>query len=359
MKAVARWSRGPVIAALGVGVVLAVCGRFWFGSFGAARAFVQGQVLYTPDCCKDFGLVPYEEKLTVAFNVTNVTTKPLTIVGAKASCGCTVVESLPLQLRSGEEKELSVRVILPEKPVQKRLEGQILLYTDVDGPRLVLAVSGNVKAAKPDSIIDSIPPVQPAKPSPAKELSPPPDPRAVIVHSAAWAWASPRLTVADCALALGVAGLPITADPGLAKSLLERSMKAISDPAFFHALEMRIRGKVLLNAGKVKFDLHYVGEAPDRFWEERTLAVDSHQFKSVQVINGDRGWTTATNKLQVLERRELEREKKFRQMFHIFSFFPDFLNDSSYSFSTGGDGSAQEVFLDVRRKDEPPIRIFF
>jgi len=65
---------------------------------------------------------------TLEYQVANQTPHRLTVIGAKTSCSCTVVDDLPLIIEAFEKKSVSIKITAPDEPT--RLTGDVVLYTD-------------------------------------------------------------------------------------------------------------------------------------------------------------------------------------------------------------------------------------
>src|SRR5262249_36138741 len=98
--------------------------------------------------------------------------------------------------------------------------------------------------------------------------------RVEIVHPATWAWASPRFTVADCTLALWVAGSTITAAerkacegfPPLRFRIISGSATSIQKPQLEAACQplapVKFSATLLPELEVIKATLDYLGVAP-------------------------------------------------------------------------------------------------
>lgn len=113
-----------------------------FGSLRAAAAYMRGEVLCGEPVERSLGNINAGTTARALFRVTNVEDVPVTIVGARTTCGCIKATSLPLTL----EPRDSVDIAFAVKPVKLEpgasFHHAVMLYTDLPGPRCVLKISG-------------------------------------------------------------------------------------------------------------------------------------------------------------------------------------------------------------------------
>ena len=114
-----------------------------FGRISAALGFLRGQHIVATESEKSLGEIQPGETRDVLFDVTNTTTRPLTLIGATTTCSCTVVENLPLTIPGASEQTVRVRVRIREKdgPWSEKLQ---LLTDDSAQPRLTLRLVGHL-----------------------------------------------------------------------------------------------------------------------------------------------------------------------------------------------------------------------
>lgn len=82
----------------------------------------------------DLGTLEPGQKKTIALSLRNKKNKAITIVGAKSSCTCALVEGLPKRIEAGATQSVSLLFTVPHRP---SLSGNILLYSDDSGDVLV------------------------------------------------------------------------------------------------------------------------------------------------------------------------------------------------------------------------------
>jgi len=112
---------------------------FWFGSVNAAWAYLAGHSLLVDSQEKFIGVVGENEKGTATFDIVNVTTVPIRIIGAKASCRCVAVQDLPVTLGPKEEKSIRVSVYGGSKAGPQRESAY--LFCDDSASELTLSVT--------------------------------------------------------------------------------------------------------------------------------------------------------------------------------------------------------------------------
>ena len=115
-----------------------------FGSVSSALAFLGGDRLIPDTYTRAIGTVDSSTERVITFRLTNHAKRPITILGARSSCGCVVAdEKLPLKFLHKENRALTVN-LHPASKDGTFLE-RIILYTDYPQQREVtLVLSGHV-----------------------------------------------------------------------------------------------------------------------------------------------------------------------------------------------------------------------
>ena len=146
------WAFGLVWRAVmvcgGVFLVLGVV-TIWIGngSISAGLARVQGYALVVDSFSKSIGEIPPGTKSEATFLLTNVSSTPVTILGAQTSCRCTTLSDLPLTVPPGERTELRIGVTPSPSDAGTTIRTTSLLYLDVASKRLLLHVDARVQPA--------------------------------------------------------------------------------------------------------------------------------------------------------------------------------------------------------------------
>lgn len=85
-------------------------GHYRFGSIRRAVAYLAGDRLFFDASSKPLGPVEPGQKGTVEFLLTNYSDDPVVILGAKASCSCSVPQNLPAAVAPGATQPLVISV---------------------------------------------------------------------------------------------------------------------------------------------------------------------------------------------------------------------------------------------------------
>ena len=135
------------VASLAAAILLALValGAYRYGSVPAALAAARGRGLAVDAATKSVGLVEEGEQVTTDFTLTNVTTRPIRIVGSTSSCSCAVPGGeIPFEIPPGSSRPFQVLVVPQASPAQ--FLRSVGLYTDFPGQNeLVLNVKGEVR----------------------------------------------------------------------------------------------------------------------------------------------------------------------------------------------------------------------
>lgn len=91
-----------------------------------ARNLLRPVVIETPREI-DLGVLEAGAKKDVVISLRNVSDKPVTVVGAKTSCTCSLVKGLPIEIGAGKSAEVLLSVIPPSK---NEFEGSVIYYSN-------------------------------------------------------------------------------------------------------------------------------------------------------------------------------------------------------------------------------------
>jgi hypothetical protein len=102
---------------------------FWFGSPRSAIEYVAGKSVLVRSQQRFAGEVSQSETATAIFDLQNASSKPIRVLGAKASCRCVAIDDLPLTLGPKETKPIRVRLVAGSVAGVQR-ESAELLFDD-------------------------------------------------------------------------------------------------------------------------------------------------------------------------------------------------------------------------------------
>ncbi len=141
----AIWSWTPLLIPL----ALAAFGVVRYGSVRAAFAAMNGRAILVDAETKSFGVATEDETATVTFIVSNLSAKPIRLLGSYTSCSCTVPDALPVRIEPKRSHRLRVNIHMPapSRAAQgRRFRQEIQVFTNVPSQsRLTLFVEGDVQ----------------------------------------------------------------------------------------------------------------------------------------------------------------------------------------------------------------------
>jgi len=128
-----RWNqvKTPLLViglTLGISAACLGYGHRRFGSFEATIDFVRGQRLLVDSQSRAFGEVPTSSEFKLRYLMTNMTGRPVRLVGSRSSCTCSMVDQSASVLPNGESREIVVQVTAPDQP--REVSGVIEVVTD-------------------------------------------------------------------------------------------------------------------------------------------------------------------------------------------------------------------------------------
>ena len=143
---------GAILGLSAVALCVVLIGlRLYCGSFGAGLAYLSGDRLLVDASSRSTGEVLIGEQAMLKFHLSNRSSTPITIFGAKSSCTCTATQDLPLTLPPSSVRTL--RVTYRPRPSTKfgTFAETLRLYTDYPSQStLPLAIVGHVGRGQAD-----------------------------------------------------------------------------------------------------------------------------------------------------------------------------------------------------------------
>ena len=150
-----RVRRGLKRAVVYFGLAMAICvfimlalgvwGWYVYGSCYAGPAILRGDIFLIDSNNKFFGKIPAKKSSLAWFEITNLRSCPVTVLGATTNCGCVYAEKLPVTLAASERT--TIRFLMTPRPTDmgKSFSQRVLLLVDSPGPPVVLTVAAQVQ----------------------------------------------------------------------------------------------------------------------------------------------------------------------------------------------------------------------
>jgi hypothetical protein len=132
-----------VSAVFAVVLVAAGFGYWRFGSTTNAVSYLNGEYILADRTVAQLGSVDPGKVFDVTFNLTNVSSKSIRLVGANCACSCLVPRSVPLDLPGGETTPVVFNFNSPKTAME--FEQVIQLYFDDSLAPLKLSITGATK----------------------------------------------------------------------------------------------------------------------------------------------------------------------------------------------------------------------
>ena len=167
-----------------------------------------------------------------------------------------------------------------------------------------------------------------------------------------------------CVAGLLLGGAVRADDAADVKAVLDKAIAAhggADNLTKYKAATMRIKGKI---HGVIADALVYSGEVasqlPDRLRVEVSVTVMGMDFKTVQVLSGDKGWVQLNDKVMEMSKEQLAESKE--QMYVSAVSHLVALRDKAYKLSPLGDGKVDgkdAVGVRVEHKDHRDVSLWF
>lgn len=134
-----------MLSSLAVLVVLSLAAVMRLGSVKAGLLAVTGQQLVPEESELSVGTLEVGDQQVVIFHLTNLTDRPITVVGSQSNCTCTSAERLPLMVPARGRSPLRVTY---RAQTAADVSETVRLFTDSERNRqIVLRVTGRVVAS--------------------------------------------------------------------------------------------------------------------------------------------------------------------------------------------------------------------
>lgn len=117
--------------------------RLKFGSIAVALAYVRGDEAVVVPASSDFGRLSIGETAALSYRLTNLSDRPIRLMGSQSSCDCTLLAGLPRTVNSGDS--LDLKATLRTSKETGVVTGRIRVFTDSNAQsEVVLAYTGSV-----------------------------------------------------------------------------------------------------------------------------------------------------------------------------------------------------------------------
>jgi hypothetical protein len=124
--------------------LMLVVGMLVFGSVDAAISYASGSRLVAANSTLHAGDLRDGESAAVTFAVTNYSSRPMRIAGAKATCKCLAWDSLPITVDPGKSRPITIRIRGGGPGPRLQRESAFLIFEDAS-PFVALTVTACVQ----------------------------------------------------------------------------------------------------------------------------------------------------------------------------------------------------------------------
>lgn len=117
------------LALLGA-AIMASFAVYRFGSVGNALLFVRGDRVLIRSRVHTLGTVPVGEKRFIRYELTNLTGRPVNVVGHQAPCSCTTVLKLPAVLPHARAETIELEYCPTPEQAGSSYTGELKVFLD-------------------------------------------------------------------------------------------------------------------------------------------------------------------------------------------------------------------------------------
>lgn len=118
--------------------ILLAASLWMYGSPRSAIDYIAGKSVLVRSQQRFAGQVTPDETATTAFELRNVASRSIRVLGAKASCRCVAIDDLPLTLEPGESKPIRLRLVAGHTPGLQRESAELLFDDSASSITLVV-----------------------------------------------------------------------------------------------------------------------------------------------------------------------------------------------------------------------------
>lgn len=131
--------RRRILLAVGAGAAAVAAAALLSDAPSVGLSWLAGDVVLVQPRSRTVVMPPSVDSSQVTCVLRNITSRPVTVVGAKATCGCVAAVNLPITIEPSGRRDLAVSVARTARRGTERapVEQDILLYLDTPGPRPV------------------------------------------------------------------------------------------------------------------------------------------------------------------------------------------------------------------------------
>lgn len=121
------------------------CWSLWsYGSLRDGVRVASGTLIVVADPVAKLGLVSRDGPISANFELKNLSSRPVTVLGAELDCTCVSISSVPVTLNGGERALVTISITADELTPGEEFYHQAVLNFDTDHPSVVLTVIGTV-----------------------------------------------------------------------------------------------------------------------------------------------------------------------------------------------------------------------
>lgn len=156
MKKLLRTAIGWIaFPALSIALALALIagwGQLFYGSAYALPAIAKGKVVIAEPGTRSIGVLEAGGRYQADFTLTNLTSGPILVNGARANCTCVVADKLPLEIPAHGRQSFRLAVSPAKAQAGQPFSQSVNLYLSVPSPQVTLTVLGTVAGGDPSSL---------------------------------------------------------------------------------------------------------------------------------------------------------------------------------------------------------------
>lgn len=146
-----RWVVLATVCLILPGVLVFITGFIAYGDPTAAFARLRGQVLYVENPTRSFGQIAPGSNTIANFEIINLCSRPVEVVGFRSTCGCAKVLGLPQRLKARERMCLKVSLTPSAADTGRKIAQSIQLLLDCSAPPVILKIEARISELPADS----------------------------------------------------------------------------------------------------------------------------------------------------------------------------------------------------------------
>jgi len=118
--------------------------NWWYGDPLALVGVIKGQSLFISPAIKSVGEIRGGTRFSASFQLLNLTSAPITVIGAEMCCGTRALTRMPFTIPAHQSQSIEFSFYAPRVESITPFEGQSVIHIDRNSPLVKACVRGSI-----------------------------------------------------------------------------------------------------------------------------------------------------------------------------------------------------------------------